>query len=285
MLDNVTIIIRTKNESARLPFVLQNLNGFSKIIVFDGGSTDNTEQICIDYDVEFVIRPDADRLINIVGGDYEFMLDYVTTEYVLNVNCSHFYPKDLLEIFKDVALKSSYAAVYHDVLLYSFGSLVHRPFFRRRSSATNFYRVNSVNFNNKIVHNEAPVETSMSTKLVLPAVDRLSLHLFRDYDVKKSESNHIFYSGQDSSMRYHNGYRTNLFKMIFHPLRHFIHQYVRCGSICYGMRGLIYSIIFAQLELSTQIKIWELQNGVTLCDTILKNQEIRESLFTKYFEK
>jgi len=283
MLHNVTAIIFTKNESTRLPLVLENLTGFSKIIVFDGGSSDNTEQICRDFNVEFVVRPL--HLRDIVGGDYQFAFNYIDTEYVLNVNCSHFYPKALLDAFREVATSSSHSAVYHDVLIYSFGSLVHRPFFRRRSSATNFYRVDAVNFQKRIVHNEAPVIVSASEMLILPAIDQLSIHLFRDYDVKKSESNHSFYSTQDANLRFNRGIRTNLFKIFFYPLKHFIHQYIRCGSIRYGIHGLVYSITFAQLEMAIQFKIWELQNDLSLNSTILKNVSSRTLLFKKYFDK
>jgi glycosyltransferase involved in cell wall biosynthesis len=281
MLKNVTAVIFTKDEAKRLPLIIENLSSFANIIVFDGGSEDGTREICKNSGIKFVKRPK--ELRDIVGGDFQFALNYVDTEYVLIVNCSHYYPKKLLESFRQVALNSSHSAVYHDVVIYSFGGVVHRPFFRRRSSATNFYRVSAVNFANSILHNEAPVEVEECDRLVLPSVDGYSIHLFRDYDVKKTELNHSFYSDQDSMHRYRNGTRTNIWLIFFLPLKCFLHQYIRCGSVSFGVRGFIYSVLFALLEFSIQLKIWEMQTDTFLHTTAEYNFSKRKSMYKRDF--
>jgi hypothetical protein len=152
---------------------------------------------------------------------------------------------------------------------------VHRPFFRRRSSATNFYRVDAVNFTNSIVHNEAPVEVSENKKWRVPARDEYAIHLFRDYNVKKAESNHSFYGDQDSQLRFNSGIRTTPWLIVWRPLKYFLHQYLRCGSIRYGVAGFVYAVLHAQLEMNIQFKIWELQNQFQLSKLIEKNLSIR----------
>ena len=255
----ITAVILAKDEATRLPQIFENLKGFAKIVVFDGGSTDSTDKVCADNDIQLISRPK--HLRDIIGADYRFVFEEVSTPYILLVNCSHYYPKKLLDTFKMVAEDGKYKAVYHDVVIYSYGRVVHRPFFRRRSSATNFYRIDAVNWENSKVHNEAPVELEEQHIYRSPALDEFSIHLFRDYNVQKSESNHSFYGDQDSKHRFMSGIRTNLWLIIWRPLRVFLYQYIRCGSILYGINGLIYALLFSQLELNIQLKLWELQNG------------------------
>ena len=271
--EKITAIVLTKDEAHRLPLIFENLNDFAQIIVFDGGSKDDTKSICEVHGVEFVSRPL--ELRDIVGGDIKFALERVKTPYVLYVNCSHYYPNKLLAEFKRVAEDGVYSAVYHDVVIYTYAQVVHRPFFRRRSSATNFYRVDAVNFANTIVHNEAPVEVPEDRKWKVPAEDEYAIHLFRDYNVKKAESNHSFYGDQDAQLRFESGTRTTSWLMVWRPLKYFLYQYFRCGSIQYGVAGFIYAALYAQLEMNIQFKIWELQNKFELHNLIRSNLILR----------
>lgn len=279
----ITAAILTKDEAHRLPLIFENLNDFAEIVVFDGGSTDGTKAVCDAHGVAFVSRPI--ELRDVVGGDIKFALKNVKTPYVLYVNCSHFYPKKLLDVFKRVAEEGKYWAVCHDIVIYSYSQVVHRPFFRRKASATNFYRVDAVNFDNTVVHNEAPVEVPDDCKLKVPAEDEYAIHLFRDYNVKKAESNHSFYGDLDARLRFDSGVRTTPWLMLWRPLKYFLYQYLRCGSIRYGVPGFVYAALFAQLEMNIQMKIWELQQGLNIKIISGKNLEIRESMYRVSFEK
>jgi glycosyltransferase involved in cell wall biosynthesis len=277
----ITAMILTKDEAHRLPLIFKNLEGFAQIIVFDGGSTDDTEKVCAKYGVKFIQRPIEFRPV--VGADARFALSQIATPYVLYVNCSHYYPKRLLNEFKRVAEEGKYHAVYHDHVVYSYMRVVHRPFFRRRSSATNFYRVDAVNYLNSVVHNEAPVELPEHLKWRVPAIDEYSVHLFRDYNVKKTESNHSFYADLDASQRFEMGFRTNLFMILWRPCKYFLYQYLRCGSILCGPEGFIYSVLYAQLELNIQIKIWELQNNFNLKFISDSHLKMREKFYNEKY--
>jgi len=273
----ITAVIATKNEEHRLPLVLTNLNDFAeKTIVFDGGSDDKTESICSSHGIPFIKRPPDLRAT--VNGDIRFILGHVKTPYVLVVNCSHYYPPQLLDLFKKAAEEEKYYAVYNDIVIYTYGQIVHRPFFRRRSGATYFYRIDSVNFANSKVHNEAPVEAPDSLILRAPACDDFAIHLFRDYNTKKAEFNHSFYGCLDAKQRYDSGCRTTLLLIIWRPLRLFLFQFIRCGSLRYGAAGFIYTLLYVQLELNIQLKIWELQNGYDMKMIIGKNITLRQEM-------
>ena len=272
----ITSIVFAKDEAHRLPLVFRNLSDFSKIIVFDGGSTDKTREVCEIAGVGFVERPGYLR--NEIGGDCKFAYERVETPYLLNVNCSHLYPPKLLELFKQIAQEGRFKAVYHTIDIYTYCSVVHRPFFRRKSTAANFYHQDAINFSNSVVHNEAPVEVREALKWHAPSTDEYSVKIFRDYNIKKAESNHSFYGDLEAQQRYETGVRTSIVSILLRPTTYFIHQYLRCGSICYGMPGFIYSVMYAQLELNIQLKIWELQNSYDMPSIIRGNLLIRSKM-------
>ena len=272
----ITAMVQAKNEEKRLPLIFKNLENFSEIIVFDGGRTDGSEKLCNEEKITFISRPKSLR--NIVGADPKFSIEYIKTPYVLYVNCSHYYPESLLAEFKRIAEEGFFHAVYHDVVIYTYGKIVHRPFFRRRSGATIFYKTDSVNFKNSVVHNEAPVELSKNLKFRLPAEDKYSVHIFRDYTIEKSEKNHSFYGDLDSKKRFESGIRTNYKCIIFKPIWYFLFQYIRCGSIKYGLPGLVYSLLYAQLELNIQLKLWELENDLNIDSISNLHLSIRKKL-------
>jgi glycosyltransferase involved in cell wall biosynthesis len=279
--NNITAVIGIKNEAHRLPLIFKNLEDFAEIIVCDGGSTDDSEEICKKYEIRFIVRPP--ELRNTVAGDIIFLFEQVKTPYLLYVNCSHYYPQKLLEEFKKIAQEGKYHAVYHDNLIYSFAAVVHRPFIRRRSSASNFFRKDSVKFENAVIHNQSPVELPENLKWKVPAKDEYAVHIFRDYDIKKSEINHGYYADIDARQRFGAGIRTNIFFIFWKPLKYFLHQYLRCGSILYGAKGLIYALIYAQLEFNIQLRLWEQQSNITLDRTIEAHLKIREQLTKNKF--
>jgi glycosyltransferase involved in cell wall biosynthesis len=272
----ITAMILTKDEAHRLPLIFENLSDFAEIVVFDGGSTDSTKSVCDAHGVQFVSRPVGLR--DIVDGDTKFALERVRTPYVLYVNCSHYYPRCLLEELKRIAEEGKYSVVYHDIVIYTYGCVVHRPFFRRRSSARNFFRVDAVNFAQSAVHNEAPVEVPKALQWKVPANDAYAIHLFRDYNVKKAELNHSFYGDQDAQTRFDSGVRTSAWKIVWRPVIYFLHQYLRCGSVRYGVAGFIYAALYSQLEMNIQMKIWELQNQYQLQKLVQNNLNIRAEM-------
>jgi hypothetical protein len=197
---------------------------------------------------------------------------------MLLVSCAHFYPQKLKEAFKKAANEGKYHAVYHDVLTYNYSKIVHRPFFRRRASACNFFRLDAINFEKAIYHNEVAVDVPEKLKLRLPATDDLSIHMLREYDAERDEGQNTHYANLEAKQRFQLGARTSFGVIVFRTVKAFLRQYIRCGSICYGTEGLIYALKFANLELSIQVKIWEQQNLISLDDIRMKNLKIRKEM-------
>jgi glycosyltransferase involved in cell wall biosynthesis len=273
---NITAIVFTLNEERRLPYVYENLKGFCEITVFDGGSTDGTLEYCKKNNIKFVMRP-AECYETRAKGLF-WSINQSPTEYVLHVICSHFYPKELLNRFSEIANENKLSAVYHDVIVYRYGEVVHRPLIRRISSGCNFYKKGVVNFEGSKIHDEMAIKFDKNSMVRLEAKDELSLHLFQDEDCKSYTIKTLKYASTEAEQRFKAGQRIGYFGLIFKPLHRFFYSYFRTGAVVRGERGLIYSILNLVYEFHISILLWELCHDLNLPGVIRENDLVRTRL-------
>lgn len=277
---NITAIVYTRNEEKRLPLVWENFRDFCQVIVFDGGSTDGTEDFCKKNNIKFVRRPSDDSSMELES--HKWVYRNTPTEYVIRVFCAHYYPSELLETFSKIANENKYSAVYHDVVIYRYGAVVHKPILRRVASCCNFYKKSSVDFAKSKIHDEAPITFNPSTMLRLPGIDNLSLHLFQDEDCVSFTTKTIKYCELEASQRVGRGEKVSILSLSLGPIIRFVYRYFRLGSFTMGASGLIYSILNMIYDYNVSIIMWEMQNKMRLEDAIVKNLKTRHDLFTKF---
>jgi len=279
---NITAMVYTLNEERRISTIFQNLKDFCEIIVFDGGSTDGTERYCREVGIKFVLRPPDNSEMR--RESLKWAYKNTPTEYVLHVYGAHFYPMPLLERFAQAAHENKIVAVYHDVVVYRYGEVVHSPVIRRIASACVFYKKSIINFNNSKIHDELAITFDKKTMVRLSGRDDLSLHLFQDEDCESFTKKTINYEATEARQRFAQGSRMSGIRLIFGPLRRFVYQYLRTGSFAKGSRGLVYTILNLIYDFNVSIILWELTNDLTLKDAIKKNDERKGSLL-KAFQK
>ena len=276
---NITAMVYALNEERRIPLVYENLKDFCQIIVFDGGSTDGTEEFCRRNGIKFVIRP-ADKSY-LKQESLRWVYRNIPTEYVLHVSCAHFYPQALLRLFSEVANKNEIDAVYHDLLVYRYGVVVHRPIFRRISSASNFYKKSIITFDNAIIHNEQGRSFNEKTMIRLPGRDEMSLHLFQDEDCESFTRKTINYQVTEARQRFDRGERVHFAGLFLKPFGRFVYRYIRAGSVAQGYKGLAYAVMNFIYDLNMSIMIWELGNNLTYSDALQKNEERKRKLLSE----
>jgi glycosyltransferase involved in cell wall biosynthesis len=273
---NITAMVYTLNEEQRLPLVYENLKDFCQLIVFDGGSTDGTEDFCRLNGIKFVVRPADNSYLN--QESLKWVYSNIPTEYVLHVFGAHFFPNQLLSYFANVADENKLDAVYHDLVVYRYGEVVHRPLFRRISSACNFYKKNIITFENSILHNERGLSFNEKTMIRLPGRDELALHLFQDEDCESYAKKTTNYAVIEAKQRFDRGERVGFSGLFFKPFGRFIYRYIRAGSIARGRKGLVYAVMNFVYDINMSIMIWELGSKLTYVDAIRKNDEKKRQL-------
>jgi len=278
---NITAIFFTRNEVRRIPFIYRNLKDFCEVIVFDAGSTDGTEEYCKKNGIKLVTRPEDNAIMRI--NTLAWVYANTPTEYVIQVYGAHFFPKELLNQFAAVADENRIAAVFHDVVIYRYGDIVHRPLFRRISSACLFYKKSIINFEKSKIHDELAISFDKKTMVRLPGRDELSLHLFQDEDCESFTKKTINYEALEARQRFAAGERMSGTKLLFGPLGRFVYRYFRTGSFAKGSKGLIYSTLNLIYDLNVTIILWELTNTLTLDNAIKRNAEKKEQLMRSGF--
>jgi len=194
---SITAIVFTRNKERRIPVAYKNLKDFSEINVFDGGSTDGTEAFCRENGIKFVSRPVDTSEMRLQS--LKWVYENAPSDYVIQVYCAHFYPKQLLDLFAHVAKENKKSAVFHDVVIYRYGAVVHRPLFRTISSACVFYRKSIINFEKSKIHDELAIAFDEKTMVRLKGHDDLSLHLFQDEDCESFTKTTINYEALEAT--------------------------------------------------------------------------------------
>lgn len=271
-------MVLTFNEERRLPYIYENLKGFCNIIVFDGGSTDGTLEYCKKNNIKYIIRPKDDEADEMNLNRISWSYGQITTDYIIHVNCAHFYPKALLNIFSDVANENKLLAVYHDVIVYRYGAVVHKPIVRRISSGCNFYKKSIITFENAKIHDELAIKFDKNNMLRLEGRDDISLHLFQDEDCQNYTIKTLNYAYTEANQRFRSGQTIGFFGLLFKPIWRFIYSYLRSGAFVRGVPGLIYSILNLVYDFQISIILWELCHDLKLQGVYRENGLIRTRL-------
>lgn len=279
----ITAIIYSYNEVDRIPYVWKNLRGFCNVIVFDGGSTDGTADFCREHKIKFIVRPKDDSKMSL--DSLRWVFENTPTDYVLRVFCAHYYPKPLLDYFAKVADQNKLSAVFHDVVIYRYGKVVHRPPVRRVASCCNFFKKSSVDFSKSKIHDEVPITFDGNSMMRLPGIDEMSLHLFQDEDCKSFTVKTIRYCDTEAYQRFIKGERVTVISMLIKPLGNFVYRYFRLGSFKMGFAGVAYSLLNMIYDYHVQILLWEKQNNLNIENAKKMNSLVREDLLRNSFFK
>lgn len=277
---NITALIFTLNEESRLPFVYDNLKDFCELIVIDGGSTDGTHEFCQKNNIKYLLRPEDDPNDEMTLGRLSWAYANCPTEYLMHVYCAHYFPAQLLEKFSAVANEGLLDAVYCDVVIFRSGQIVHRPIIRRVASACLFYKKSIINFKGAKVHDELAIEFDQDRMIRLKGRDGLALHLFQDEDYWSFTNKTIKYAKTEALQLYRSGVKRGILSAVVHPFGRFFYSYLRMGSFLYGAKGLIYSLLNFQYDLSVQIQLWELNNQSDRVNAIKNNNNVRSNLIS-----
>jgi hypothetical protein len=85
--------------------------------------------------------------------------------------------------------------------------------------------------------------------------------LFRKMSIKEEAEKVSAYAALKAREQFARGRRTNLFKLMFKPLGHFMKSYIGQRYFLCGSPGFIYAAMLAQYSFLTEAKLYRLSLG------------------------
>lgn len=112
----------------------------------------------------------------------------------------------------------------------------------------------------------------------LKAIDALSLHIFQGEDYQSTSRKDLRYAVVEARPLAMSGNRIGFDEILFKPLLRFLYRYVRTGAIIRGVPGLIYSMALLELDFAKSTMRWEMRNGLTRKQVIVRSNLVRAKM-------
>lgn len=269
------------NEENRIENVIKNYIQYTDdIIVVDKYSSDNTEDICIKYNVTVIKYPsgidetEQTKLVNKVAKH----------DWILYTTCSEFAPKQLLEEFEKTILNSrkmDYRAAVFNRISYTNGVITHnqKKYYSNFKNGiySRFINKKYFDFENSRIHFEVPVIASPKQINIINQ-NIVQIHIRND-DLSNIELKHSRYADIDALSMFKKNRKGSFLKLILRPIYHFFNLYL----INYknGFTGFIVSISHALYVFQVELRL--------LCYNYNYNKETiysnNQEIIKKFYEE
>lgn len=276
-----TVVLSTFNEEARVEAALRNFHGRAHLMVVDNFSTDKTVEIAKRYTDQIVFRtnpgwgsPDC----------YRFRMDLAPTNYMLFALAGQIHPPALVDLYAEVAREGRFKAVatYNIVCSYGVEVTTYTRPYSNPDGGFKFCDKRAIDLSRSVIHSELPFTGDKRDILYPPRRREYCIFSFRDDNSNSTELKHARYANEDARARFAKGARAGLGSFAFAFCRHLFGCLLWRGAILQGMPGLINSLWRANYFLSVEIRIWELQNGLTPDAIKAAHAKLKEGILERH---
>lgn len=247
-MNNLTIVVLTKNEEANIVNVIKNARRISeRVLIVDSGSTDRTVELAEKFGAKVVYR----AWDNDFSAQRNFALEHVETEWVLYLDADERMNEDLCISIVNI-LKSN------RLMQYSFMRKVHAFGFKyehgifKPDEVLRMFPKKSVQWKNKV--HEHPVCTLPHAKLG-GYVEHYTYMSWQQWWDKAGKYTTIW--AEDV---YNRGKRTSLGSAFGHAFYGFVRAYIIQLGFIDGWSGLYSSLQHFIYTMMKYLKLYELQN-------------------------
>lgn len=249
-MDNVTVIVLTKNEEANIVGVIENAQLVTpSILIVDSGSTDNTVELAEQHGAKVVYR----AWDNDFSAQRNFALEHINTDWVLYLDADELMNDELVEAIKK-ALAKNEQAMYRFIRRNSAFGKDFKYGVLGPDSVVRLFPKDKVIWQDKV--HERPVGD-------LPTVTLdgyLKHYTYKDFDQYVAKMNQ--YSTIGAKNNFEKGKRASVFKdFVFRPFFAFIKMYVLKRGFLEGWLGFVLCLNYANYTLNKYVKLKLLQNN------------------------
>jgi hypothetical protein len=204
------------------------------------------------------------------------------TDYVLMAFVGEYVPKNLLQLYADVANEERYEIVRTHRVSITAGhaiSISGRPRIGDPGQLR-FFRKGSISYDGNRIHGIGIPKVAPDRILSIVPQEKYHFFQFRDYDCAQTEKVMCRYDDVLAEQRFIAGARFKLTFAIWRSCLAFINCYFRFGAYKFGVLGLLHSYYRFHMEFSVWLRVWERENGFTLSDVRKLNEAVRKKMET-----
>lgn len=258
-MNNITFVIFTYNEENRISYVVRNFIKYGKVLIMDGGSTDNTRKIAEELGAKLILRPKSDKIFGENQDNYQVILDNVDTDWIYWGFADNLAPKSLLEKMVAISQQTQYKYVIIPLYTYLWGE-ISRPALKGATPC--FFMKEYVDFTDNHIHGMGKFLGKENEILKLEQSFDFALRHFSLYDLKKFMASHLNYVEAEAQYKLESGNKFTVFKLVRGMGGYFL-MFYRNGYRN-GVRGLLVSCVYSLFRFMVYFRLFELENNLNL---------------------
>jgi glycosyltransferase involved in cell wall biosynthesis len=264
MQNNITFILFTFNEEKRISYVIRNFIKYGEVMLFDGGSTDKTQEIAESLGAKFFTRPPNNKAQVETETIFNFIKERVKTDWIYWGYTDNIAPKSLVEKMVDISRQEHYKMVLVPLFTYLWGDTTN---FALKSHGQFLFHKDYLDFSKNYIHGMGAFKGTPDQALKWPLKGEYALRHFSTYNIKKFVMGHLNYGEAEALEKFERGKKYSTSRMLAAMARY---CWIYRRSLRAGALGLIIMLSYAFFRLMTYARLYELEHGITL-DSIEDN--------------
>ncbi len=243
----ISLFIIAKNEAPRIASCILSTQGLvDEVVVIDGGSTDNTAQVCKDLGAHVYTRP-FDGFAN----QKNFALSKVTTEWALNLDADERLSPALKEEISRAIQAPQTVGYYLPFCNYFLGKKMRFSGLNKEKHLR-LVRTAQAHYVGGLVHEGLEVEGPFAA--LKHPVNHFSYDTIEAYFTKFNK-----YTTLAANQMHQNGRRFCLLRILLTLPFEFLKRYVLKLGFLDGMRGLLWASFSTYYVYVKYAKLWQLE--------------------------
>ncbi len=276
MSNNITFVIFTFNEEARIENVILNLKNYGQVLLADDGSNDETHNIALKHNCKILIRPKLDHLYFAENQQMvDFIFDNVETDWIYWGFADEMLEfKTINEIIKIISTKN-YDIINIDRKNYFFGKFCHNMYHARTNK---IFKKGSIDFSDNEIHGMGSPVVEKNRIYYLD--DKYFVHHFISNTINSYLNIINIYTELELKNKKVNS--NNYLQFILSALGMFIKQFIINGGYKAGFAGLALGQLTLFYSITNKLKIYEYNNNINRNTIEEANNVIRSKILKDF---
>lgn len=269
---NLTFVVFTYNEEARLPLVIRNFRNYGHILVVDNYSTDSTRALAEAHGCQVLLNRNEGGFME-TQETCDRLQAAVQTDWMFWAAADELVAPDALEELRRILQSDRYDVICMMRKNYFQGAFCHNIAIGYRARA---FKKDTIDFRNNRIHEFGRITVPKERVYFMPQ------HYFVHHLIANTAGSYVEtiqrYTDMECQMRSPQELNRSLSYLLLLPLKAIWSDFFLKGGMKGGRQALHLSILMSIYSLLRAIKGFETQEGLTKEEIAKRNREIAERL-------